>query len=180
MGKILFIFVEGPDDERFFNYIKKDISGNYSDVRLYSYRGRESKSVSQFIQTIKKQRNADYIFVSDHDDAACITSRKEAEIRKYKGLEAKKILIVKKEIESWYLAGITETNAQKLGLTSIRNRHFDIRMNTDSCSKETCEQIVPKKFISKNAFLVEILKHFSKRSAKQKNLSFKYFSNKYC
>lgn len=76
-----------------------------------------------------------------------------------------------KEIESWYLAGLDAQACKEFNIHNVPE--------TDSITKEQFDALIPEKFISRIDFMLEILKVFSIESAKQKNMSFKYFIMKY-
>ncbi len=169
--KQLFIWVEGPDDVRFFEQIIKPIfDKSYDWVVVRAYAKKQSKYITRFVKSIKAMP-ADYIFVADINLAPCITDKKQRLQKTFKNIKAERTVIVVKEIESWYLVGLNEVNSKKLGLPP-----FDV---TDNVEKEKFNQLIPKKFDSRVDFMLEILKHFSTATAKQKNNSFKYFVEKY-
>ena len=176
--KQLFIFVEGPDDERFINHVVvPQLQGRYNFIKLIRYATMKKDAVEAVIKTCKQKGNYNYLFVCDMDakgdKSLCITSRKLKEQNKYgrKILETDRIVVVKEEIESWYLAGITEQQAVR----------FKIKLITDTSftTKEEFERMVPKNFVSPNDFMVEILKEYSLIQAVEVNSSLNYFVNKY-
>lgn len=175
--KELFIFVEGPDDER---YIKTVVSPKLEDVfsfvKIIKYATLSKTIIENFIKTYKKQIHTDYLFICDMDargaKSQCVTKRKEKEQNKYGSyLEIDKIIVVREEIESWYLAGITSTNLIKFKIKNFTD--------TELVTKEEFEKMIPKNFISPNDFMVEILKEYSIDQAKDVNNSLKYFADKY-
>lgn len=88
-----------------------------------------------------------------------------------RNIENDKIIVVIKEIESWYLAGLDDEEYKRFEMHTLSN--------TDDITKEQFNDLIPKKFDSRIDFLLEILKSFSIEIAKQKNKSFRYFSEKY-
>ena len=104
---------------------------------------------------------ADYIIVADINDAPCVTERKEKIKRRFGAdIIDEKIVLTIREIESWYLAGLTNSKCEKLKLRNIPN--------TDNMTKENFNSLIPKKFSSRIDFMVEILKCFSIPTAKKK------------
>jgi hypothetical protein len=170
----LFILVEGYFDKLFFETVIKPIFNGKK-------RAGNIKILECSNKTIERKRSMiahnDYIFVSDKDENACITSVKEKIKNKFKRndvekIDKSKILIVVKEIESWYLAGLDGTKCHKLGIKELKN--------TDNITKEMFENSIPKRYKgNKQQFYLEILKAYSVRIAKSKNLSFRYFLEKY-
>jgi len=151
--KRLFICVEGNDDERFFNeiFIPK-FKEKYDTVKIIAM-------------------GADYIYLTDINDSPCITAKKEETQSKYKNIDNDKIIVVIKEIESWYFAGLDNTVCRQLKIKNFAN--------TDNVTKEKFNTLFPKKFTSRIDFMSEILKNFSIEIAKQKNKSFRYFVENY-
>ena len=169
--KILFIFVEGDDDERFFNEVLvPKFKEKYDDVKPIKYARWKKESVYKFIKSIKEM-GADYIYLTDIDDSPCITVKKEEIQNKYKNINNDKVIVVVKEIESWYLAGLDNKACKQLKIKNFAN--------TDNVTKEKFNALIPKKFTPRKNFMSEILKYFSIEIAKQKNKSFKYFVEKY-
>ncbi|MDA1190136.1 MAG: hypothetical protein O3A46_00460 [Candidatus Poribacteria bacterium] len=100
----------------------------------------------------------------------CITARKQA-IQQDFDLRNDEIQIVIEEIESWYYAGVDETNRETLGVMS--------HDSTDRLTKEAFNELVPSSYGLRTDFLEEILKHYSFDSALRRNRSFAYFVTKY-
>jgi len=175
--KQLFIFLEGPDDERLFEKVCNPIFMlDYNFIKIIKYAGLTQKSVVDFIKTLKKQLHSDYIFVSDldakGDKSFCVTKRKTKLNDKFSNIiDENKIVVVKEEIESWYLAGITQTSLEKFKMEPFSD--------TEQIDKETFISIMPIKYKSKTDFLIETLKDFSLESGIEKNNSLKYFVTKY-
>lgn len=78
---------------------------------------------------------------------------------------------MKEEIESWYLAGIIESNLSKFKISPFTD--------TQSITKEEFERMRPKNYGSSIDFMVEILKEYSLEQAKILNSSIKYFVSKH-
>lgn len=169
--KRLFIWVEGDDDERFFRRIlSSKLQEKYDTVEIRKYATMKKEKFDSFIESIKAI-GADYIYVTDINDCPCITAKKEETLNIFRNIDKDKIIVVIKEIESWYLAGLNNEKCRKF---SIRNLD-----NTDNVTKENFNALIPKKFTSRIDFMLEILKVFSIEVAKQKNNSFRYFVEKH-
>ena len=89
----------------------------------------------------------------------------------YENIDNDKMIVVIKEIESWYLAGLDNEVCRQLKINNFAD--------TDNVTKEKFNALIPKKFTSRIDFMSEILKYFSIEIAKQKNNSFQYFVEKY-
>ena len=66
---------------------------------------------------------------------------------------------MKFEIESWYLAGISNSIAN-----SIRIRYH---CTTNDVTKERFNELIPSSFTSRIDFMNELLKHYDFETAKQ-------------
>jgi hypothetical protein len=115
---------------------------------------------------------ADYILVVDIDDSPCVTAKKQEAQGNLKNLSQDRVLVVVKEIEGWYLAGLCKDSAKKLGLKEIPE-------STNTLTKEDFNRLIPKKFDSRIDFVREILKNFSLEIAQNKNSSLRYCIEKY-
>jgi len=170
--RVLYTLIEGPDDERFVNNVViKLLKEKYSWIQPYQYAKKSPIQICRFIRSIKGM-NADYIFFADIDLAPCVTSKKERILEKYSELENDKIVIVRAEIESWYLAGLDGLKQGQLRISTFNN--------TDRVTKEKFDEIKHPRFASKIDFMIEILKHYSIDIAQNQNTSFRYFLSKHC
>ena len=85
--KLLFIWVEGDDDERFFNRIlSPKFQKKYGNVRVIKYAKMKKEKVDNFIRSIKAMR-ADYIYLTDINDSLCITAKKEETQKKHPDID---------------------------------------------------------------------------------------------
>lgn len=170
MGTKLFIFIEGDDDEKFFDEIIVPMFANkYDTVKLWKYAQKKNERISKFLKSINAM-NAEYIFVSDNDASPCITDRKQRIETDFQNIDKNRILVVVREIESWYLAGIDDESSKNFGIKSFSN--------TEQINKSAFNDLKPKKFNSRIDFMSEILKLFCIDTAKMKNGSFSYFIEK--
>ena len=168
--KELYLLVEGNDDSRFFKgRIKSILERKYRLVRIQKWAEIKKERVSRILKTIIENGD-DYIFFTDFDSGPCYTKKKEEKNNIYTNLNPEKIIIIKKEIESWYLAVINERNCNKLGITNF-NR-------TDNLNKNTLKKILPEN-LDKKQLMINIMIYFSINEGKNKNESFKYFVIKY-
>lgn len=167
----LFIWVEGDDDERFVSRILvPKFQKKYNDVKIIKYAAMRKEKVDNFIKSIKAMKG-DYIYLTDINNSPCITAKKEKTRNKYKSIDNDKIIVVVKEIEGWYLAGLDNKACKQLKISNFTN--------TEDITKERFNALIPKKFTSRIDFMLEILKNFSIEIAKQKNNSFQYFMRRY-
>lgn len=170
--KRLFIWVEGEDDQRFFEQIiAPKLLRKYDSVEIRRHATLKEEKLDNFLKSIKAM-GAEYIYVVDINNSPCVTAKKEEIRKKLKNIDEEKIIVVIKEIESWYLAGLDNKEVKNFG---IRRTFY----NTDNVTKEKFNSLIPPRFSSRIDFMLEILKKFSIETAKQKNESFKYFIEKY-
>lgn len=162
----LVLFVEGDDDQRFFeSYFKK-----YNNIQYYTYANKKKQEVRKFIQTIKSMQNWDYLYIVD-SDGKLDDDKKESIIKKINICEKEKIFVVCYEIESWYLAGLSEEDKKMMKI----KKEFKI---TDDLTKEYFQSLIPTQFSSEIDFMIEILKVYKNEIACMNNLSFEKFNQK--
>lgn len=168
----LFILVEGDDDARFVErVIKPLLTDRYNDVRLWQYSRQKKEKTGNFLRSIS-QMGADYIFIRDINSSPCIDGRKEAILHAFPHvISARRIQITVKEIESWYLAGLCDSDCGRLARTIVQN--------TDLLTKEQFDSLIPSQYDSRIHFMQDILNHFSIEVAMRKNKSFKYFMERF-
>lgn len=171
--KLLFIILEGSDDKRFFEKVGKLVFQNkYYLIKFWEYSQQKKKINENFISSVNSM-NADYICFGDFNNAPCVTAAKGKVNSKFNNIISDdNIIVVFKEIESWYLAGLDKSACIKLGIRR------DI-VNTNNITKRHFKTLIPSNFNSIKNFMLEILKCFSIKIAKKKNKSFKYFIEKY-
>jgi len=167
----IYFFVEGTDDERFIATVVKPIVNKKCHCFSYQYSGKSTKKIKDFLKSIKAMGFADYFFITDINRSPCATKKKQNLKNKYKQrIDKSKIVIVIKEIESWYLAGLDNKSCRELRLKPFQN--------TDDIIKEKFNQLIPKRFDSRIDFMREIISRFNIGEAKKKNKSFDYFMGK--
>jgi len=169
----IFFFVEGPDDARFFkSVIQPHLINHFDDIRVVEYqRMSKTQKLYRFIRSVKSIPFANYYFIKDINSAPCISEKKRDTYKNYNNrIESEKIIIVVREIESWYVAGLDERACNDFGI-----RHAP---NTDTLTKEQFNLLIPETYGSRTDFMIEVLKSFSIETAKTKNRSFQYFCSK--
>ena len=167
----MFILVEGEDDVRFFGRIIKPLLiGRYDAVEIIPYASIKRSKVSSFLKSIRLMHN-DYIFVADIDTERSVRDKKQILFSHFNHIDGSNIVVVIKEIESWYYAGLSGESAKSL---SVPDLSF-----TDELTKEEFNSLIPLKYDSRIDFMFEILKYFSIDTAEKKNHSFKFFITRY-
>ena len=167
----MFILVEGEDDVRFFGRIIKPLFITlYDSVEIIPYACIKRTKVDNFLKSIRLMNN-DYIFVSDIDTEQSVREKKQVLYSHFNHIDGRNIIVVIKEIESWYYAGLSGESAQSL---SVPDLFF-----TDELTKEDFNSLIPPKFDSRIDFMFELLKYFSIDTAEKKNQSFRFFITRY-
>ena len=101
----------------------------------------------------------------------CMKKKSNIRSKRASNVDLAKVIIVKTEIESWYLAGLNYSDALSLNVT--------FRTNTEGITKEIFRSMVRSSFSSNIDFMVEVLNKFSIDTAKNQNSSFLYFCSKF-
>ena len=170
----LYILVEGPDDQRFFQaeIIDRTIRQIYQIVHVITWSNEPREDLASLVNGIIRNEGH-YIFLLDKDSMfVCLEAVRQYAIQRCPNVERSRILVVVREIECWYLAGIDQLLAQRHNLS--------IPEDTSNISKSRLEQIARDlKFASPADFMVEILKTFSIENARGRNASFERLLNRY-
>ena len=159
---MLYIFVEGHFDELFFT--KTYFTDNTNQFIQYS--SQKPEKVNAFIKSIKKMPTCDYLFFADSDGQSII-DKTNVILSEFSEVERNKVFIVQYEIESWYYAGVCETDCKKLKLSKFV-------FVTDTITKEDLIAKMQKPS-ERQYILSKMLDFFSKDIAVTRNASFKLF-----
>jgi hypothetical protein len=164
----LYLLVEGDDDVRFVERIViPKLSSRYDYVQAWKFAQKKKEKVNAFLRTIKSM-GADYLLLGDLNAYPCFPKKKEALLQAFTELENRQALVVAKEIESWYLAGLEDDNP--LGVQAPTD--------TSGLTREQFNHTMPKGLDSRIAYMIEVLKHFDIRTATTRNPSFLYFAQR--
>jgi hypothetical protein len=163
----LVVWVEGDRDKRFVEaVIKPRLAPAYAQVLVREYRQRRTADVNRLLRAMSHQ-GFGRLFIADINSAPCVTSRKEKVKERYPELEDQEVIVVSREIESWYLAGLTADGATALKVAPPAS--------TDGLTKDDLDRLRPPPFDSELDFLLELLKYFDGMVACKRNRSFAYF-----
>jgi len=168
--KPLYVLLEGPDDERFFDRIITPIfEAQGYETKVWKYACEKKLRTIKLIRIFRKA-GIPYIFVRDLDRTRYARRRVQETLKSYEhAMEARMVVVVIAEIESWYLAGLGKDEAIRLGLSHTPDR-------TDRVTKEAFNALIPKG-ISRIGFMQGVLDSFDISLAKRRNRSFRYFMN---
>ncbi len=175
MGKKLYVFYEGDDDERFLRRIIKPIieKRGFELVPINQY-ARKRIVIAKFITSIGDE---EYLFIKDIDTYPCVTRRKESVQNDMSyHIDINRIIIVQKEIESWYLAGTSKKCLRTLGVQPKQIK--GILKSTDTIDCNRFNNYFPVK-IPRSVIMDELLVDFSLKNAKLRNKSFNYLLQKH-
>ena len=163
--------VEGEDDIRFFGRIIKPLFvSRYDSVEIIPYASIRRTKVNNFLKSVRQMHN-DYIFVADIDTERSVRDKKQILYYHFSNIEGSSIIVVIKEIESWYYAGLSRESLLSLAVPDLSR--------TDELTKEDFNHLIPRTYDSRIDFMFEILKYFSLDSARMKNHSFRFFVDRY-
>lgn len=119
--KLLFILLEGDDDERFFEKIvKPHLQKRYSTTKFWKYSQQKQERIVNIVKSINSMK-ADYICVRDFNDAPCITAKKEKITGKFNQLIPKNMPRIE------FMVEILEN--YDVEIAKGRNRSFGYFMN---------------------------------------------------
>lgn len=165
-----YILVEGPDDHRFFSRVLRSAFSNLGIVHIVETSRMKRSYFSALMERIKSDA-VGYLFVHDFDHAICVPARKDDLREKHPEVELERMMIVVQEIESWYMAGLTQAQSQKL--------QIPVYGQTDDLTKGRFEDIVSSNFGTVKLAKLSLLEAFSVDEARKNNTSFEYLFRKF-
>jgi len=173
LKKSFLVLIEGYYDKEFFEHIIKPLLlKKFKDYEFHfiKHRHKSNEDIKKYIYSFK-EFNSKIIYVEDFDKGPCFTFKREKIKEKFEELKNENIIIVKLEIESWYLAGTND---------KIFKDRIDLKkiISTDNISKGLFEEYIPNN-LTKKEFILELMKFFDIKRAKERNKSFSYFITKW-
>ncbi|WP_067047509.1 hypothetical protein [Methanofollis ethanolicus] len=168
--KPLYFFLEGPDDERFFDRVVAPLfAARGYETKVWKYACEKRLRTMNLVRALRKA-GFSYVFVRDIDNTPYAGRRVQETLYSFgHAMEAEMVVIVIAEIESWYLAGVGKEEAAALGLPALPFR-------TERITKEAFNALIPRG-VSRIAFMQAVLDGFDVGLAKRRNRSFRYFMN---
>lgn len=169
MKPLAFILIEGDEDERFFKKIIEPIlKKKYFNIVYYQYSHETNLNFQNMIKTCIKNHFDHYLF-GDINTCSIICERKEQlYIKSDHNIDFTKTIIIIKEIESWYLAGLSDKDLNDFNIKEEIN-------NTDDMTKEKFINLKPINLPSAILFMQIILNKYNINIAIKKNKSFNFF-----
>ena len=171
-GEILSVFVEGADDERFVQQVlEPEFRHRYLHLRCWRYAQELDSKTDNFLKNLKSQQ-APYLFLTDMDRSSCFTEKKRQLRQHFPHLDEGRVVVVKRMIEGWYLAGLDEQ-----ALAGLK-----VQPGTDAeeVTKDQFDRLIPACCVSRAAFLVQILDHYQVAVARERNASLRYLLDRHC
>lgn len=167
----MFVFIEGDDDERFVEtVIRHYLESRYDRVVLIPYAQKTRAERRKYIRALHRTPGAEYIVLGDINKAVCVPERRHKIAAQFGDIPLERVVVVVKEIEAWYLAGLDASSCGELKIKRFGR--------TDELTKETFNSLIAKSWQSRFDFKVECLRRFEVAVAVSKNESFKYFAEK--
>lgn len=145
------------------------------DVKLF-----DDKEINNFIKSCNEIATDDYVFLADYDDCTSDSECIENVKRRFSNLQEEKIVIVKKEIESWLIAGLPEEDCKKINHRICKNC-------VDGKVQPNCTENIPKGCfyklrpagVDEDLYFKRKLKDFNLNRVGNKNSSLSIFVDKY-
>ena len=164
--RILFILLEGDDDKRFVDsvFIPR-LEEKFQAVNVVKYAQLKNDKFVAYISSIRSM-GAEYILMTDINGEPCVTKKKQKILQEYRSAELENITVVIRQIESWYLAGLNAETSKKLKI--------NLASDPERITKQNFDDMIPRLFLNRTDFMVEILKCYSVDTAINKSNSFRY------
>jgi hypothetical protein len=166
--KPLYVLLEGPDDERFFDRVVAPLfAARGYETKVWKYACEKRLRTMNLVRALRKA-GLPYVFVRDIDSTPYAARRVQETMDSFgHAMEAEMVVIVIAEIESWYLAGVGREEGVALGLPPLPAR-------TERVTKEAFNALIPRG-VSRIEFMQAALDGFDVGLAKRRNRSFRYF-----
>ncbi len=162
--RYLYFWVEGEDDQRFVESVFIPHIAGYDAILVQKYASMKHAKVRAFLRSIKRS-GQEVIFLADRDHAPCIQRRIDAVREKYSVPKEFPIVIVCREIEGWYLAGLAD-----LGNRSLWSGSKNVDVNT--IQKLKFNEGKPNRFVYRIDWMIELLKNHDRACARARSASF--------
>ena len=163
---MIVVFVEGFDDKTFIESIFKEVN-----IKTVPYANSKITKVDGILKTYKETQTK-YIFLADLDNKTPQKRKKEL-LSKYKNLIESNIFFSIQEIESWYLAGISDIYIKRY---SVKDKFLN---DTSDITKEKFNSIIkPKKDEDNQIVKARICDGYDLEKGLLRNVSLKIFYEK--
>ena len=165
------VLVEGLDDVRFFERVLVPLlKERYRAVRLVPYACLRRTAVDNLLRGFARLGEA-YVIVADIDTAPSVRSKKRVVLARFAEAEPGAIAVVVMEIESWYLAGADDGFLAGSGLAPPPS--------TDDLTKEGFNALIPRRYVSRVGFMLDLLNGYSLERGAERNRSLGFFLSRF-
>lgn len=161
-----YLWVEGDDDERFVKSIFVPYLTKFEHTQVVRYASMKDKKISDFLKSVDKMNAASFFF-ADRDSAATIDDRVSGLRRRYSIPDTCQVIIVCREIEGWYLAGIDN-------LGDRRRWDGDAGVDVNAVTKATFNSGQPRRFRVRTEWMIELLRSHEPSSASMRSPSYQF------
>ncbi|MEN6341821.1 MAG: hypothetical protein ABFC89_04600 [Methanospirillum sp.] len=165
------ILVEGSDDVRFFERVLVPrLKERYGSVRLVPYACLRRTAVDRLLRSFARLGEP-YVIVADIDTEPSVRAKKRAVLARFAEAEPGAIAVVVMEIESWYLAGADDGFLARAGLVPLPT--------TDDLTKEAFNALIPRGYVSRIGFMLDLLDGYSVDRGAERNRSLSFFLRRF-
>ena len=168
MIALIYLFVEGYDDKRFFERVfSQHLNAKYECFQVWEYACKKKDRVASFVRTIRSL-GQDVILCADGD------GRSRDKVFDYhvaySGLAPHEICVVVYEIESWYLAGLNAKDYPGRVMAPVPG-------STNGITKERFANYFDDSALDAKLKILEV---YDLGLAISRNSSLAYFYNSFC
>ena len=165
------VLVEGSDDIRFFERVLVPLlKERYGAVRLVPYACLRRTAVDRLLRGFARLGEA-YVIVADIDAEPSVRAKKRVVLNRFEEAEPAAIAVVVMEIESWYLAGADDGFLAASGLAPLSS--------TEDVTKEEFNALIPRGYISRVGFMLDLLDGYSLKRGAERNRSLAFFLSRF-
>jgi hypothetical protein len=165
------VLVEGADDIRFFERVLVPVlAERHGAVRLVPYACLRRTAVDRLIRSFARLGEP-YVIVADIDAEPSVRAKKRVVLCRFEEADASAIAVVIMEIESWYLAGADDGFLTGNGVA--------LPPSTEGITKEVFNALVPRRYLSRVAFMTDLLDGYSLERGAGRNRSLAFFLRRY-
>jgi hypothetical protein len=165
------VLVEGSDDVRFFERVLVPaLNERWGAVRLVPYACLRRTAVDRLLRSFARLGEA-YVIVADIDTEPSVRAKKRALLARFADADPSAIAVVIMEIESWYLAGADDGFLARAGLSGLSS--------TDDVTKEAFNALIPRRYLSRVGFMLDLLDNYSLERGERRNRSLAFFLRRF-
>lgn len=172
MAKVINVFVEGDDEERFVQTLWRSCNlASRISLQVIQYAHGKARKRALSAIGVLRSLGASYLVLGDLDECSCVKSRKQC-LAESLAADSGFVAIVCPEIEGWYIAGVSADKRKALGIER------DIQLQAEQCTKEKFNRLIPKRFRNRTPFMLELLKRYDCDTACASSPSLRYAKEK--